>query len=141
MNILQLIDDLIRDEGEQLKPYQDTVGKWTIGVGRNLTDRGISKEESRLFLQHDIDDHIKALDHFLPWWKNLDDVRQRALANMCFNLGIAGLLGFKNMLTALQAGEWNEAGNQAKNSRWYNQVGKRAERIVFMIKTGIDPSA
>lgn len=139
MNELRLIDDLIRDEKESLTLYQDTVGKWTIGIGRNLSDRGISKDESRYLLKNDINNTYSALNHFLPIWKDLDEVRQRALFNMGFNLGIAKLLRFRKMIAALEIKDWNEAANQAKDSDWYKQVGKRAERIVHMISTGVDP--
>jgi lysozyme len=141
VNTLRAIDDLIRDEGERLSPYFDNAvpPRMTIGVGRNLTDRGISKEESRYLLQNDIDSHSQALDRFLPWWTTLDEVRQRALFNMCFNLGIAGLLGFKNMLEALQHKDWAGVSRHARSSTWFAQVGLRAVRIVYMFETGKDP--
>ncbi len=146
MNELQLIADLVRDEGEKLRPYKDTVDKWTIGVGRNLTDRGISPQESRMLLQNDLSIVYRSLTTLLPWWKELDEVRQRALCNMCFNLGIAGLLRFKKMLKALETKNWDEAANQAKYedpeakkfSKWFTQVGPRAIRIVHMLQTGKD---
>ena len=141
MNPEKLIANLIRDEGLRLKPYLDTEGKLTIGVGRNLHDNGISEQEAKALLDNDIQSHCRDLDQHIGWWKTLDEVRARALANMAFNLGIHRLLGFKNMLIALQNGNWVEAAKQAKDSKWYTQVGTRADRIIHMFETGSDPSS
>lgn len=131
-----LIDDLIRDEGLRLKPYRDTVGKLTIGIGRNLDDVGISSDEAELLAQNDIDSVMADLDRALPWWRQMDDVRQRALANMAFNLGISRLIGFKNTLAYLKAGDYEAAAVGALDSKWAKQVGVRADRIAGMIRHG-----
>src|SRR5438105_4864784 len=99
MNLDALRKELIRDEALRLKPYKDTVGKLTIGVGRNLDDKGISEAEAAVLLENDIAEHVALLDAKLSWWRKLDEARQNALANMCFNMGIGqedpphGLLG------------------------------------------------
>ncbi len=136
MNVTQLKQDLMRDEGCRLKPYTDTVGKVTIGVGRNLDDVGISSAEADMMLNNDIGNVISSLDMALPVWKGLSDARQRALANMCFNLGLHGLLDFKGMLDAIRAGEFDEAAKQCLNSKWATQVGGRAQRIAMLLSTG-----
>jgi lysozyme len=69
----------------------------------------------------------------------LDDVRQRVLANMCFNMGIGKLLGFKNFLVAVQAKDWTKAVAEMKNSAWFKQVGQRAVRLASMMESGNDP--
>jgi lysozyme len=61
-----LTADLIRDEGLKLKPYTDTVGKLTIGIGRNLTDRGISRQEALVLARNDVDAAAAELDRFAP---------------------------------------------------------------------------
>lgn len=121
--------DLVRDEGLRLKPYRDTVGKLTIGVGRNLDDVGISDAEAGHLLGNDISGVLADLDRALPWWRGLSEARQRALANMCFNLGLTRLQGFKKMLAALEAGDWPAAAREALDSKWARQVGARATRI------------
>lgn len=136
MNRFRLIEDLERDEGVRLKPYKDTVGKWTVGVGRNLTDNGISREECNLMLHNDIDAVEKALNRAAPFWRNLSEGRARALANMCFNLGLPRLLQFRVMLQALEWERWDEAADAALDSRWAIQVGERAERIAELIRKG-----
>ncbi|KAG0310255.1 hypothetical protein BGZ97_012685, partial [Linnemannia gamsii] len=82
----KLLSELSRDEGRRLKPYRDTVGKLTIGVGRNLTDVGISESECDMLLENDIARIRAWLDLKLPWWRDMDKVRQRVLINMTFNL-------------------------------------------------------
>lgn len=134
INLLAM--DLTRDEAERLKPYKDSVGKLTIGVGRNLDDVGISAEESRILLFNDIARVLGELDRQLPWWRGMSEGRQRALANMAFNLGLPRLRGFKKMLTALETGQWEAAHNEALTSRWAGQVGQRANRIAQIFLEG-----
>lgn len=132
-----LIAELKRDEGVRLKPYTDTVGKLTIGVGRNLTDVGITDDECTTLLQNDVVRTVAALDKSLPWWRNLDPVRQRVVVNMAFNLGMAGLLTFKNTLAAMRGGSYAAAAAGMLASKWATQVGARAERLADMMRTGV----
>ncbi len=134
--VTDLQSQLIRDEGVRLKIYQDTVGKWTIGVGRNLSDDGISQSEAMMLLSNDIAATGKALQTAIPWSMALDDVRLGALTNMAFNMGVGGLLQFKNFLAAMQQGNWTEARNQMLDSKWAEQVGSRAQRLAIQVETG-----
>ena len=136
MNIAILTDELIRDEGLRLKPYHCTAGKLTIGIGRNIEDNGISETEARYLVQNDILRCVGELDRTIPWWRNLNEARQRALLNMVFNMGISRVLAFKKMLTALQMGQWEEAATQALDSQWAKQVGARSQRIAAAIREG-----
>lgn len=131
-----LREQLIRHEGLRLKPYTDTVGKLTIGIGRNLTDRGISREEAEALLDNDIVLVVDGLSRELPWWSGLDDVRQLVLADMAFNLGLAGLLRFKNTLAYVKAGRYSDAADNMLMSRWAGQVGIRAIRLANMMRSG-----
>ena len=135
-NLAVLVAELERDEDVRLKPYRDTVGKLTIGVGRNLDDVGISRDESRILLAHDIERTAAELDAHLAWWSGLDPVRQRVLLNMAFNMGIWGLLTFKDTLAAIQAGNYVAAANGMLRSKWSGQVGDRAQRLAQMMATG-----
>ena len=126
----------MRDEGLRLKPYVDTVGKWTVGFGRNLTDSGISLAEAELLLDNDIQRATAGVLAALPWTTGLDEVRRGALENMAFNLGVTGLLGFHKMLAALQRGDWPTAALEALNSEWARQVGPRAYRVSRQLETG-----
>ncbi|MGX5880069.1 glycoside hydrolase family protein [Burkholderia gladioli] len=135
IDIKTLIDELSRDEGRRLKPYVDTVGKTTIGVGRNLTDVGISDDECDAMLANDLARTISWLDRNLPWWSQLDPVRQRVVANMAFNMG-GGLLTFVNTLGAMQRGAYDAAADGMLDSKWARQVGARAQRLAQMMRTG-----
>lgn len=126
-------------EGERLRPYRCTAGKLTIGVGRNLEDRGISREESAYLLANDIANEERELLRALPWVAKLDEVRQRVLLDMSFNLGLVGLLNFKNTLATIQAGDYQRAAAMMLDSKWARQVGQRAERLSRMMATGKDP--
>lgn len=136
MDRLKLKVQLVKHEGLRLKPYRDTVGKLTIGVGRNLDDVGISKDEAAMMLDADITKVDQALGNALPWWDALDDVRQRVLANMAFNLGVLGLLKFKRTLARVAAGDYSAAADEMLSSKWAAQVGARATELAAMMKTG-----
>lgn len=133
--MMDLATQLMRDEGFRLMPYSDSVGKLTIGVGRNLTDVGLSQDEVYYLLNNDIKRVMVSLGAY-PWFQGLDSVRQAAVANMAFNLGLGGLLHFPSMIHHLQAGEWQGAHDEALNSTWATQVGERAKRIAEQLLTG-----
>jgi len=131
-----LVYELSRDEDVRAKPYKDSVGKLTIGVGRNLDDKGLSKAEINILLNNDINDCESDLDREMPWWRQLNDNRQRVLLNMCFNLGITRLKGFKNMLRDVQNGLYDQAAVEMLDSLWAQQVGGRAVRLAKLMKNG-----
>lgn len=138
MNIETMRDELLLDEGLKLKPYRCTAGKLTIGVGRNLDDVGITRTEALQMLENDIQRTAIELDAKLPWWRSLDEVRQRVILNMAFNLGVPGLLGFKNTLATVQAGKYEDAAKGMLASRWAGQVGDRAQRLAQMMAKGAE---
>jgi lysozyme len=132
----ELLEELKRDEGLRLKPYHCSAGKLSIGYGRNLEDVGVTVGEAEAMLRTDILRAEAELDRAYPWWRRMSAPRQRAIANMCFNMGLARLAGFKKMLAALECGDYAAAAVEAKDSQWYRQVGDRADRIVKLIAEG-----
>jgi lysozyme len=142
MNRTLLKTQLVRHEGLRLKPYRCTAGKLTIGVGRNLDDKGISPKEAMLLLDNDIDETETWLLASLPWVKSLDDARQRVLVNMAFNLGVPGLLAFKRTLASVERGEFGLAAAQMLESKWARQVGddegQRAWELSQQMRLGRD---
>ena len=135
-NLDELRTQLIDHEGLVLMPYECTAGKLTIGVGRNLEDRGITKDEADLMLANDIAIVEKEVSRAKPIVMELDEVRQRVIIDMAFNLGTPTLLKFKNMWEAIEEGEWEEAARQMMDSRWASQVGRRAARLSDAMRTG-----
>jgi len=131
-----LEDQLIDHEGLELKPYQCTADKLTIGVGRNIEDRGITEDEARYLLKNDIKIVEDELLEKKPVVAGLDAVRQRVLVDMGFNLGIPTLLKFQNMWTAIEEEDFERAAEEAMDSRWAKQVGRRAERLCQAMATG-----
>ena len=134
MDIEKLYADLRLDEGLRLKPYLDSVGKLTIGIGRNLDDRGISEQEADNMFFNDISAVRAELDEKIPWWSNMPEPAQRGLANMAFNLGWPRLSQFKMMLAALEVGDWKAAAAEALDSTWAKQVGDRAKRVAELFR-------
>jgi len=131
-----LAQELERDERRVKTVYLDSRGITTVGIGRNLKDRGLSDDEIDYLLANDIKLVEADLDRNVPWWRNLSEARQRVLANMCFNMGITRLMGFKKMLAAALASDYHEAAAQMLDSTWATQVGKRATRLADMMQEG-----
>lgn len=132
-----LRQELINDEGIRYKPYKDSAipPRLTIGVGRNLDDKGLSGDEIQFLLANDIEEVEKDLQTF-PWWSSLDSVRQVALANMRFQLGPNRFRGFKNMLAAVSVGNFDEAAKQTLDSDYAKQVPRRAAKVAYQLRTG-----
>ena len=127
---------LIAHEGLRLKPYRDTAGKLTIGVGRNLDDVGLTRAEALFLLGNDIGAARGALDHRWPWWRSLDPARRDVLTELVFNLGPAGLAAFKQFLSLLQSGAFGAAASDLLDTPWAGQVGGRAQSLAVMLRTG-----
>jgi len=146
MNLQLLQQELTRDEGCKFSPYADTRGIQTVGIGHNLQASPIdlpfplNQAQVTLIFSKDIQNVFDALDAKLPWWRSLDEVRQRVVANMCFNMGINTLLTFKNTLAAMSLGNYEQAANGMRNSTWAKQVGQRAARLSTAMQTGVMPS-
>lgn len=127
-------EQLLRDEGLRLFPYTDTVGKLTIGVGRNLSDDGISKNEAMFLLGRDIIRVSQQLEETWPWTQTLSDARKGALQNMAFNLGIHGLGEFREFLASMQQGDWEGAARAMLDSKWAKQLPSRAARLALQVR-------
>jgi len=130
------IEDWIKGyEGLDLMPYIDTVGKLTIGWGRNLQDNGIRLDEAQLMFNNDYMQSLKELEGY-SWFQMQPLNVKNALINMNFNLGIHRLTGFRKMINALINRNYTLAAQEALNSKWALQVGKRATDIAVMMREG-----
>ena len=127
---------LAAHEGLRLKPYRDTVGKLTVGVGRNLDDVGLRLREVMYLFCGDVLAVEEALDSRLPWWRSLDAPRRAVLIDMGFNMGVPGLCAFADTLAAAKAGRYGDAAQSMLRSRWAGQVGRRAATLSRMMRTG-----
>lgn len=132
-----IIEQLVLHEGLKKFPYKDTVGKLTIGVGRNLDDKGITTEEAKYLLKNDIRQLEKQLIEY-DWFKNLSRVRKKIIVDMAFNLGLNGLFSFENMITEIKNNNYREAAEEMLDSKWSEQVGTRATRLAEMMRSGRD---
>ncbi|MEI9815999.1 glycoside hydrolase family protein [Enterobacter hormaechei] len=155
---MNITDMIIYDEGEKLTIYKDTEGYWTIGVGHLLTKSPskdeairqldklvgtghygyINKQESRKILEIDINQTIKQIGRteLINVYTSLDIIRRTALVDMCFQLGVQGVLQFKKMIQHLNAREYEKAADEALNSKWARQTPNRAKRVTDVIRYG-----
>jgi len=135
---MNITDLLIKHEGLRLKPYRDTVGKLTIGVGRNLDDMGITREEAIFLLENDIARAETDLHRAFLWFPLRNKVRKIVLINMVFNLGMTRFRMFKKLIRAIEDRDWERAAKEMLNSRWAKQVGRRASELAQMMRSGDD---
>ena len=153
----KLIEKLIQHEGLKLQVYKDTLGIDTIGIGRNLEDRGISKEELDamdipnigVIYEYGIteadavylaENDVQIVENELltahPCVDRLDAVRQLVLVDMAFNMGVPRLRGFKKMWAAIHADDFQTAAKEMLDSRWANQVKSRSTILANMMHIG-----
>ncbi len=127
-------EQLIEHEGLKLKPYRCPAGKLTIGVGRNLEERGISEDEALFLLNSDISECLEDLQKlFSNKFASLPESVQRVLVDMRFNLGATGFRGFKKMIKAVKEEDFAQAALEMQDSRWFQQVGNRGMKLVKMM--------
>jgi lysozyme len=139
VNLSDLKAQLRRHEGVIDHAYQDSEGYWTIGVGRLIDERKGGKlrpDEIDYLLENDLKFLMADLDRVLPWWRELSENRQLVIADMVFNMGLKGLMGFRKALQAVQEGRWADAAREMLDSRWAAQVGSRAIRLADMMEVG-----
>lgn len=162
MNLARMEEQLILHEGLKLAPYLDSVGKWTAGVGYNITDRGLAdlehaigrkvkmpdlrltRDEALLVLRADVARIARVIPQHFPEYVGLDEVRQRVCLDLAFNLGFRAL-AFKNVIAAIKRRDWSTAARELWRSKWADQVGDgpgrhwdRADRLTKMLLTGQD---
>lgn len=130
-----MVSLLIAEEGYRQFPYRDTVGKLTVGIGRNLDDVGISRQEALYLMSQDIAMAAARCSVLLPWWGSVDALRQDVFVNLWFNMGDK-LLGFKKMLQAASVGDWTTAGDELINSTADHEEPGRIEALATILKSG-----
>lgn len=142
----KFLADLIRDEdirdvvyddatGKPLQPGDKLIGYATIGIGHNLHEP-LSEKIILLLAEERANTARMECEIAFDFWDDLSERRKRALANMCFNLGLTRLRRFKKMLLALENGYYDQAADEALDSVWADQVGDRALRIAQAFREG-----
>ena len=144
---MNVIDLITAHEGYRQYPYTCPAGKLTIGIGRNIEDRGITREEAQFLLANDIASAEKELRQAFPWFGNLTRPRRYALIDLVVNMGLPTLREFTKTLEYLERGDFDAAAAELLRgsgpdgkSQYYHQVGQRAERISNIIRHGVMPA-
>jgi lysozyme len=134
MDMNRIRDTLVKHEGLRLDLYQDHLGIYTVGVGHNIQERGISERVAYIMLEEDINVAVEDLQRNISYFDKLPECVQEALVNLSFNLGIPRLMSFKKTLAYLREGKWEKAANELLDSRYATQVGYRAVEVAAMIR-------
>ncbi len=134
----QLTEMIKRHEGVKSKVYVCSAGFETIGVGRNISDSGLglSDDEIEYLLANDIARVRGELEDTYFWFGALNEARQDAMIDICFNLGLTRLRGFVKALEAMSREQFDIAADEFMDSKWAKQVGMRAIRVTEMIRSG-----
>jgi lysozyme len=137
LNWQKLKGEIRAEEGWRGTAYQDSLGYWTIGFGFLVDARksdALPLAVADVWLDYKLQEKIASLDAHLPWWKKQPEEVQEALVNMTYQLGISGLLKFKNTLSLLEAGDREGAADSALQSLWAKQTPARAKRVTDKIR-------
>lgn len=127
----KLIEDIKENEGFVGTVYKDTLGFDTIGYGTKLP---LSQEEAALVLEHRLKAKVKELERKEPFVNKLPIEKQEILAEMCYQMGVSGVLKFKKMWVALKEFNYEEASEQMLDSRWAVQTPGRAMKLSQMMR-------
>lgn len=133
---------LIKHEGEVLQPYQDSLGYWTVGIGHRINWLGriryrkITHQTALKLLHADINQTLKGLNKKASWFRFLNESRQIAIADLAFNVGIKGFLGFEKMIAALKKQDYSTAAKELLKSKYAEQVGQRAKELAQIVRSG-----
>lgn len=156
MNLLPLVERLKKSEGYRSLVYMDTKGNLTIGYGTNLGKlilppgvsfkqigirqvNGVTPTIAEALLLNVLLPSVEDLREAIPWFDQLDEVRQRVLADMVYNLGTPGLLRWPIFLGQVQRGEYQAAARNMRSTAWARDVGERAIRLAYMMEHGEEP--
>jgi len=136
INLKRLTEQLIIHEGLRLKPYKCSAGKATIGVGRNIEDVGITKEEAMFLLSNDIARVAGQCVAEFDWFNDLSELRKEAIINLVFNMGLSKFKQFKRTIAYIESGDFVIAGAELLDSNYARQVGNRAVEVANMLADG-----
>lgn len=135
-----ILESLKRHEGYRQRPYIDTVGKLTVGYGRNLDDRGLSRDEASMLLEHDVTLAIQECLQVWPWLAKLDEVRSAVIVELAVNMGVPVLRGFRKLFAALEKDDYATAAAELLDSQWRTDVGPhRSGRLAQQLASGKVP--
>jgi lysozyme len=131
-----VIPTLMVDEGFRRKPYRCTAGKLTVGYGTNL-DEGLTDDEAMFLLESRVARKVEECWRAFPWFQGLDPVRQAVVVQMAYQLGVAGVAGFRKFCAAMARGDWQTAHDEMLDSKWAKQDSPaRAQRHAQVILSG-----
>ena len=134
MNLEAIRNRLVLEEGLKLTPYKCTANKLTIGVGRNIEDRGISNETAMQMLDEDIDIMVNELRQNLSWFDKQNDAIQGVLIDLCFNMGISRLLMFVQTLKLIEQGFYTMAADELLDSKYAAMLPARSKRNAEILR-------
>jgi len=144
IDIDELREQLIIDEGQVDEIYKDHLGYPTFGIGHLVLESdaeygqevgtSVSKDRVVECFVNDLQSVMEDCKKLHPAWGGYPEEAKQVIANMMFNMGLTRLSKFNKHNAALQSGDWKEAAIEGRDSRWYKQVTNRAERLMARLE-------
>jgi lysozyme len=131
----KLIAKIEREEGYSPSMYKCPADYWTIGAGINLEKQHIPKHVADAWLESIVTPLIETLSGY-SWFNSLNQARQIVIADMAYQMGLAGLLQFQNMIQAIMDNDYEKAAEEMLDSRWARQTPNRANRNAQAMRDG-----
>lgn len=143
--MIETVEDLLCfEEGYRAEPYYCSEGYPTIGIGTRIGPKGAalvnyqmhwSKEIAKAHLREEVKAISDKIDGY-PWFRQCNGPRRAVLISMAYQMGVSGLLGFRNTLRLIEEGNFAVAGRNMRASKWYKQTPARAERHARVMESG-----
>lgn len=143
--MIETVEDLLCfEEGYRADPYYCSEGYPTIGIGTRIGPKGAALVNYQMHWSRDVAyahlrEEVKAIEDKIggyPWFQRCNGPRRAVLVSMAYQMGVSGLLGFRNTLQLIGAGDYVAAGGGMRQSRWYKQTPARAERHARVMESG-----
>ena len=135
--------EILAEIGVSVEEAVKTGAPFTVGFGftHGVTpDSRMNRITAERRLEQEILDVDSALSNVLSWYKEASFVTKTILINLSFNMGIKGLLGFRNTLAFISQKNYEQAARNMTQSLWYKQVGKRAVELTERMRTQTIPA-
>ena len=129
-----IINSIKAHEGYEPMVYQCTEGHDTIGVGFKVDDLFLSEKVCDLILEEKLNDLIPRIERKLSWFRYTQDEVKLVIVNMCYQMGLSGVLKFKRALAAMEIKNWEMAADEMLDSLWARQTSRRANELADIIR-------
>ena len=134
---MSVVDSIVQHEGFRARPYPDPIHGWARATfGHGLTY--IEEDESLDIVRRRVERIDRQLRQLVDGYAALPQTARDVLVEMAYQMGVGGVLRFRKMLDALEAGDFEHAADEMLDSRWARQTPKRAQELADKMRRALD---